>query len=98
MKIYVLTGYNGNLLDPILSFSYEEIVKKMEDQYHEALKDIKQTPDEKECTWLSANSATAVVCGEWCEWQITKLDLPKCYGNSNSFSNPILYLISNMIK
>ena len=35
MKIYVLTGYNGNLLDPILSFSYEEIVKKMEDQYHE---------------------------------------------------------------
>ena len=77
MKIYVLTGYNGNLLDPILSFSYEEIVKKMEDQYHEALKDIKQTPDEKECTWLSANSATGVVCGEWCEWQITKLDLPK---------------------
>lgn len=25
MNIYILTGYDGELLDPVLSFSYDEI-------------------------------------------------------------------------
>ena len=50
MYLYVLTGYNGELVDPVLSFSYDQIYKKMEEQYHESLKGIKQTTSEKECT------------------------------------------------
>mgnify|MGYP000026110962 CR=1 FL=1 len=76
MYLYVLTGYNGELLDPVLSFSYDQIYKKMEEQYHESLKGIKQTTSEKECTYLTANNATAVIHGEWYQWAITKLDLP----------------------
>ena len=30
MNIYILTGYNGDLLDPVLSFSYDEIYAKNE--------------------------------------------------------------------
>lgn len=77
MNIYILTGYDGDLLDPVLSFSYDEIYETMNRQYHEALNGIRQTSDEKQCTWISANGATAVICGEWHQWQITKLPLPK---------------------
>lgn len=76
MNIYILTGYNGDLLDPVLSFSYDEIYEKMNQQYHAVLDGVHQTSSEKECTWISANGATAVIYGEWHQWQITKLPLP----------------------
>lgn len=78
MNIYILTGYDGNgdLLAPVLSFSYNEIYEKMEQQYHAVLDGVHQTSSEKECTWISSNGATAVIYSEWHQWLITKLPLP----------------------
>ena len=47
MNIYILTGYNGDLLDPVLSFSYDEIYEKMNQQYHAVLDGVHQTSSEK---------------------------------------------------
>jgi hypothetical protein len=35
------------------------------------------TPDEQDCSFLSGYSATAVVCGDWHEWEISLAELPE---------------------
>lgn len=76
MKIYILTSYDTDLNDPLVSFSYEDIYRKMEKSFHTALNGISQTEDEKENTSLDAFSAAAVIHGDWIEWAITEVDLP----------------------
>lgn len=76
MKIFILTSYSAGLNDPLVSFSYEDIYRKMEKSFHTALDDIEQTTDEKENTSLDTFSATAVIRGDWIEWAITEVDFP----------------------
>lgn len=76
MKIYILTSYDTGLNDPLVSFSYEDIYRKMEKSFHTALNGVSQTEDEKDNTSLDAFSATAVIHGDWIEWAITEVDIP----------------------
>lgn len=76
MKIFILTSYSAGLNDPLVSFSYEDIYRKMEKSFHTALDGIEQTKDEKENTSLDTFSATAVIRGDWIEWAITEVDFP----------------------
>jgi len=39
------------------------------------LKNVYQTEEEKEYTYISGYSACAVIHGDWLEWSITELDL-----------------------
>ena len=76
MEVYVLHGYAGGLTDPKVSTSYEEIYAAMKDAYEDALQGAVQSDSDKEYSFLEGYSATAVVDGEWMEWQIAKLELP----------------------
>lgn len=76
MKLFILTSYSAGLNDPLVSFSYEDIYRKMEKSFHTALDGIEQTTDEKENTSLDTFSATAVISGDWIEWAITEVELP----------------------
>lgn len=40
MKIYILTSYDTGLNDPLVSFSYEDIYRKMEKSFHTALNGV----------------------------------------------------------
>lgn len=75
MEVYVLHGYAGGLTDPKVSTSYEEIYAAMKAAYEDALQGVSQTDSDKEYSFLEDYSATAVVDGEWMEWQIAKLEL-----------------------
>jgi hypothetical protein len=75
MKIYVLCSYGDGLNDPAISADYQELYKEMEKSYQMTLKNVSQTEDEKEYTYLDGYSARAVIHGDWIEWSITEHDL-----------------------
>lgn len=77
MQIYILHGYADGLIDPIVSTDYSFVFNAMKDAYEAALENIEQTPDEQDCSFLSGYSATAVVCGDWHEWEISLAELPE---------------------
>lgn len=95
MYLYVLTGYNGELLDPVVSESYEKVYQVMDQQYHEALHNVRQTKDEEDATWMSSYSATAVIYGEWYQWEITRLNLPLPNIPTNAEQIPIKEMPKN---
>lgn len=76
MKLFVLCSYTDALNDPVVSGSYEEVYKNMEQCYHMVVDGVSQMEDEKENTYLGDYSAQAVMHGEWMEWQITTLEIP----------------------
>lgn len=55
---------------------YSIVYDAMKTAYEEAINDAEQTPDELECSFLEGYSATAVVHGDWHEWQISIAELP----------------------
>ena len=75
MKVYVLCSYGDSLNDPSISTDYQKIYEKMEKSYKMVLEDVYQTEEEKEYTYISGYSASAVIHGDWMEWSITELDL-----------------------
>lgn len=76
MQIYILHGYVDGLTDPVVSTDYSTVYDAMKTAYEEAIDDAEQTPDELECSFLEGYSATAVVHGDWHEWQISIAELP----------------------
>lgn len=80
MKIYILQGYADGLIDPVVSMEYPTVYKAMKTAYEATLEGEKQTLDEKEYSYLDAFEATAVVRGEWHEWQISVHELPSPCG------------------
>ena len=77
MQIYILHEYVDGLIDPVVSTDYSSVFDAMKTAYESALEDVKQTPDEQDCTFLNGYSATAVVCGDWYEWEISVAELPE---------------------
>ena len=75
MKIYVLHGYTDGLTDPIVSTDYEEVYAAMKAAYENALDGVEQEDSDREYSFLEGWSATAVVHGDWMEWQIAELEL-----------------------
>lgn len=71
MKIWILHGYADGLIDPVVSLEYPVVYEAMKTAYEATLDGEHQTPDEKESSYLRAFSATAVVCGDWHEWEIS---------------------------
>lgn len=76
MQIYILHGYVDGLTDPVVSTDYSFVYDAMKTAYEEAINDAEQTPDELGCSFLEGYSATAVVHGDWHEWQISIAELP----------------------
>lgn len=76
MQIYILHGYVDGLTDPVVSTDYSIVYDAMKTAYEETIDDAEQTPDELECSFLEGYSATAVVHGDWHEWQISIAELP----------------------
>ena len=75
IKIYVLHGYTDGLTDPIVSTDYEEVYAAMKAAYESALDGVEQEDSDREYSFLHGWSATAVVHGDWMEWQIAELEL-----------------------
>ena len=75
IKIYVLHGYTDGLTDPIVSTDYEEVYAAMKAAYESALDGVEQEDSDREYSFLEGWSATAVVHGDWMEWQIAELEL-----------------------
>ena len=75
MQIYVLHGYTDGLTDPIVSTDYEEVYAAMKAAYENALDGVEQEDSDREYSFLEGWSATAVVHGDWMEWQIAELEL-----------------------
>ena len=75
IKIYVLHGYTDGLTDPIVSTDYEEVYAAMKAAYENALDGVEQEDSDREYSFLEGWSATAVVHGDWMEWQIAELEL-----------------------
>ena len=75
IKIYVLHGYTDGLTDPIVSTDYEEVYAAMKAAYESALNGVEQEDSDREYSFLEGWSATAVVHGDWMEWQIAELEL-----------------------
>ena len=75
MKLYVLHGYADGLTDPIVSTDYEEVYAAMKTAYESALNGVEQEDPDREYSFLEGWSATAVVHGNWMEWQIAELEL-----------------------
>ena len=69
MQIYILHGYVDGLTDPVVSTDYSIVYDAMKTAYEEAI-------DDAECSFLEGYSATAVVHGDWHEWQISIAELP----------------------
>ena len=74
-KIYVLHGSTDGLTDPIVSTDYEEVYAAMKAAYESALDGVEQEDSDREYSFLDGWSATAVVHGDWMEWQIAELEL-----------------------
>ena len=70
MKIYVLHGYTDGLTDPIVSTDYEEVYAAMKAAYESDLEGVEQDDSDREYIFMEGWSATAVVHGDWMEWQI----------------------------
>ena len=75
MKLYVLHGYADGLTDPIVSIDYEEVYAAMKTAYESALNGVEQEDSDRGYSFLEGWSATAVVHGNWMEWQIAELEL-----------------------
>ena len=75
IKIYVFHGYTAGLTDPIVSADYEEVYAAMKAAYESALNGVEQEDPDREYSFLEGWSATAVVHGDWMEWQIAELEL-----------------------
>ena len=70
MTIYVLHGYTDGLIDPIPSTDYEEVYAAMKAAYEEIMANVEPDDPDREYCFLEGWSATAVVHGDWMEWQI----------------------------
>lgn len=75
MTIYVLHGYADGLIDPIANTDYEKVYEAMKTAYENALDGVTQEDSDREYSFLEGWSATAVVHGEWKEWQIAQLEV-----------------------
>lgn len=74
-KDLCLHGYTDGLTDPIVSTDYEEVYAAMKAAYESALDGVEQEDSDREYSFLHGWSATAVVHGDWMEWQIAELEL-----------------------
>ena len=59
----------------IVSTDYEEVYAAMKAAYESALDGVEQEDSDREYSFLEGWSATAVVHGDWMEWQIAELEL-----------------------
>ena len=70
-----VTRYADGLTDPIVSIDYEEVYAAMKTAYESALNGVEQEDSDRGYSFLEGWSATAVVHGNWMEWQIAELEL-----------------------
>ena len=84
MTIYVLHGYTDGLIDPIVSTDYEEVYAAMKAAYEEIMANVEPDDSDREYCFLEGWSATAVVHGDWMEWQIAELEIPVSNGQPAS--------------
>lgn len=75
MTLYILHGYVDGLIDPIISFDYETVRKKMENFYQNSLEGISQSDEEKDNNYLGSYEASTVINGNWMEWHISEIDI-----------------------
>ena len=84
IKIYVLHGYTDGLIDPIPSTDYEEVYAAMKAAYEEIMANVDPDDPDREYCFLEGWSATAVVHGDWMEWQIAELEVKVPNGQPTS--------------
>lgn len=65
----------GPTICTIVSTDYEEVYAAMKAAYENALDGVEQEDSDREYSFLEGWSATAVVHGDWMEWQIAELEL-----------------------
>lgn len=80
MKIYILScNYDKVYGGPEISKDYQELYRKMKEDYFGTLKRSIQTETEKELCRLGKYSATVVSEGIYHEWFITWIEIPYGY-------------------
>ena len=92
ITIYVLHGYTDGLTDPIVSTDYEEVYAAMKAAYESALDGVEQEDSDREYSFLEGWSATAVVHGDWMEWQIAELEL-QVPDEQKEYTNEVDYFL-----
>ena len=84
MTIYVLHGYMDGLIDPIANTDYEKVYEAMKAAYEEIMANVDPDDPDREYCFLEGWSATAVVHGDWMEWQIAELEVKVPNGQPTS--------------
>lgn len=95
MKIYALSSYSDCLNDTELSLDYDILYQKMKVSYEMTLKDIAQTEEEKEITFITGYHAVAVVHQDWVEWRITEQEISdvRSEGSSGDYKTILTEII-----